>query len=59
MTKRDAAKILGSHGGKVGGKARTRAMTPEQRKASASRAARARWAQRATAASNAPELCPG
>lgn len=34
---------MGSKGGKIGGKRRAANMSPEQRRASASRAARARW----------------
>jgi len=34
---------MGSRGGKIGGKRRAENMSPEQRRASASRAARARW----------------
>jgi hypothetical protein len=34
---------MGSKGGKIGGKRRAENMSPEQRRASASRAARARW----------------
>jgi hypothetical protein len=37
---------LGREGGKIGGKARAASMTPEQRRRSARKAARARWAQR-------------
>jgi hypothetical protein len=36
---------LGRAGGKIGGKARAAAMTPEQRRRSARKAARARWAK--------------
>lgn len=38
-----AAVELGRRGGLVGGKARAAKMTPEERRESASRAARARW----------------
>jgi hypothetical protein len=34
---------LGREGGKIGGKARAASMTPEQRRRSARKAARARW----------------
>jgi hypothetical protein len=34
---------MGSKGGKIGGKRRAANMSPEQRRAAASRAARARW----------------
>ncbi len=34
---------LGREGGKIGGKARAAAMTPEQRRRSARKAAKARW----------------
>ena len=44
-TKNDAARLLGSLGGKKGGPARAAAMSPEERRASASKAARARWAK--------------
>jgi hypothetical protein len=37
---------LGREGGKIGGKRRAESMTPEQRRRSARKAARARWAQR-------------
>jgi len=37
---------LGRRGGKKGGKARAKALTPEQRSASASKAAQARWAKK-------------
>ncbi len=37
---------LGREGGKIGGKARAAAMTPEQRRRSARKAAKARWANR-------------
>jgi len=36
----------GARGGKVGGKLRTAAMTPEQRRESARKAARARWSKK-------------
>lgn len=41
--KNPAAVALGKLGGKKGGKARAEALSPEQRKEIASRAARARW----------------
>ena len=41
-----AAVALGRRGGLKGGKARAEKMTPEQRSASARRAAEARWADR-------------
>jgi len=37
---------LGREGGKIGGKARAASMTPEQRRRSARKAAKARWANR-------------
>ena len=37
---------LGREGGKIGGKRRAESMTPEQRRRSARKAARARWANR-------------
>ena len=43
--KNPAAVALGRLGGKKGGKARAEKMTAEQRKESATRAARARWAK--------------
>lgn len=42
-----AAVILGSLGGKKGGRARAKKLTPEQRSEIARRAARARWQKRA------------
>jgi hypothetical protein len=36
---------LGREGGKIGGKARAASMTPEQRRRSARKAAKARWAR--------------
>ncbi len=36
---------LGRKGGKIGGKARARKMTPEQRRESARKAVQARWAR--------------
>jgi hypothetical protein len=44
--KNPAAVELGKLGGKKGGKARTDKLTPEQRKAIAQKAARARWAHK-------------
>ena len=44
--KNPAAVALGRLGGKKGGKARAKKMTPEQRSAAAKKAARARWARR-------------
>lgn len=41
-----AAVALGRKGGLVGGKARAAAMTPEERKASAKKAAAARWGKK-------------
>jgi hypothetical protein len=41
-----AAVALGRKGGRKGGKARAAKMTPEERSASARRAAKARWATR-------------
>lgn len=41
--KNPAAVELGRMGGKIGGKARAAAMTPEERAASARKAALARW----------------
>lgn len=41
--KNPAAVALGKLGGRKGGKARAEALSPEQRKEIASRAARARW----------------
>lgn len=43
--KNAAAVELGRMGGKIGGKRRAAAMTPEQRRDSARRAALARWAK--------------
>jgi hypothetical protein len=40
---------LGREGGKIGGKARAASMTPEQRRRSARKAAKARWAKREVA----------
>lgn len=37
--------LMGSKGGKVGGKKRAQNMTPEERSKSASEAAKARWAK--------------
>jgi len=37
---------LGRAGGKIGGKRRAESMTPEQRRRSARKAAKARWANR-------------
>lgn len=37
---------LGREGGKIGGKRRAESMTPEQRRRSARKAAKARWANR-------------
>jgi hypothetical protein len=42
-----AAVALGRKGGLKGGKARAKKMTPEERRAAAQRAARARWARKA------------
>lgn len=42
-----AAVALGRRGGLKGGKARAEALTPEQRKASAQKAAEARWGKKA------------
>lgn len=47
ITKNAAAVALGRLGGLKGGKARAAKLTPEQRRASARKAARARWAARA------------
>lgn len=44
--KNPAAVALGTLGGRKGGPARAAALTPEQRKAIAKKAARARWANR-------------
>ena len=44
--KNPAAVELGRIGGRVGGKARAAAMTPEERADSARKAAQARWANR-------------
>jgi hypothetical protein len=44
-TKNPAAVALGKLGGKRGGDARARKLTPEQRKAIAQKAARSRWAK--------------
>jgi len=49
-----AAKRLAS----MGGKARTAKMTPEQRKESARKAAKARWARRKQPASSVPPASP-
>jgi hypothetical protein len=38
-----AARLLGSKGGKIGGKARAAKLSPEQRTAIAKKAAEARW----------------
>jgi hypothetical protein len=43
--KNPAAVALGKLGGKKGGKARAKKLTPEQRKAIAQKAARARWSK--------------
>ncbi|MFI5087172.1 MAG: hypothetical protein ACHP7I_02160 [Terriglobales bacterium] len=43
--KNKAAQMLGRLGGLKGGKARAKALSPEQRKAIAQRAAQARWAK--------------
>jgi len=43
QTKNPAAQALGRLGGLKGGKARAASMTPEQRKAVAQKAAKARW----------------
>lgn len=43
--KNPAAVALGRKGGKVGGPARAASMTPEERSASARRAAEARWGE--------------
>jgi hypothetical protein len=45
--KNPAAVALGKLGGKKGGPARAKKLTPEQRKAIAEKAARARWGGRA------------
>jgi hypothetical protein len=44
--KNPAAVELGRIGGKIGGKARAANMTPEERRASAQKAALARWGKR-------------
>jgi len=44
--KNPAAVELGRIGGKIGGKARAANMTPEERRASAQKAALARWGDR-------------
>jgi hypothetical protein len=44
--KNPAAVALGRLGGKVGGKARAAKLTPERRRETAQKAARARWAKR-------------
>jgi hypothetical protein len=44
--KNPAAVALGKLGGKKGGPARAKKLSPEQRKAIAEKAAKARWAQR-------------
>lgn len=50
-----AARLLGSKGGKIGGKARAAKLTPEQRSEIARKAADARWrGPRATAGEKAP-----
>jgi len=46
IMKNQAAVELGRLGGKKGGKARYASLTPEQRKASARKAAEVRWGQR-------------
>lgn len=46
--KNPAAVALGRKGGLVGGKARAESMTAKQRKASAKKAAKARWARKAS-----------
>jgi len=38
---------MGARGGKIGGKRRLQTMTPEERKKSASKAAKARWSKKA------------
>jgi hypothetical protein len=43
--KNKAAQALGRLGGLKGGKARAKKLTPEQRKAIASKAAKARWSK--------------
>jgi hypothetical protein len=43
--RKELARALGKRGGLKGGKVRAAKMTPEQRRKSASDAARARWAQ--------------
>ena len=48
VRKNAAAVALGRKGGLVGGKARAEAMTPKQRQASAKKAAKARWAKKAS-----------
>lgn len=48
VRKNAAAVALGRKGGLVGGRARAEAMTPKQRTASAKKAAKARWAKRAS-----------
>ena len=45
LGKNPAAVALGRQGGLKGGNARAKAMTPEQRKAIAQKAAKARWAK--------------
>jgi hypothetical protein len=46
--KNPAAVALGRKGGLVGGKARAESMTKKQRSASAKKAAKARWARKAS-----------
>jgi hypothetical protein len=46
--KNPAAVALGRKGGLVGGKARAESMTAKQRRASAKKAAKARWARKAS-----------
>jgi len=43
---REFMRQIGAKGGKRGGKARAKQLTVEQRRASARKAARARWAKR-------------
>jgi hypothetical protein len=43
--KNPAAVALGRRGGLIGGKRRAERMTPEERSAAASKAAKARWAK--------------
>lgn len=46
-------RAMGSKGGKKGGVARAAKMTPEERSASASKAARAKWANKVKTGKNA------